>query len=206
LLDRKASLVDQEGDSYVLQALEDEVNDTSAICKLLIVAGADCLKSGEYDTPLHLTSERGYLEVVRMIIETGADVNALDDGDRTPLMKASSSGHADVFMLLIEAGANAFHKSCFGNTAFIVSCSLDISIFLFDAGADVCSVDDFGKSAMHNARNVDLCYFLVSLGLDINKGDEDGNTPLHFKSFDCMKVLLALGADILIRNNVNHFS
>nr|WP_297278145.1 ankyrin repeat domain-containing protein [uncultured Brachyspira sp.] len=41
-------------------------------------------------------SRNGHLEVVKLLIDKGADVNAKDDYNRTALMLASSNGHLEV--------------------------------------------------------------------------------------------------------------
>ncbi len=46
----------------------------------------------------------GQMEVVRLLIEKGADLNAQDDKGETPLMRASQ-GQAELARLLIEDGA-----------------------------------------------------------------------------------------------------
>ncbi len=62
-------------------------------------------------TPLHVAADwPGYFpngpQVVRMLIEAGADPNARSPGDETPLHWAASSDDRDVADALIEAGAD----------------------------------------------------------------------------------------------------
>lgn len=46
------------------------------------------------------------LEVARLLIEAGADVNATAAGGYTPLHLAASNGKREIVLLLIESGAN----------------------------------------------------------------------------------------------------
>ncbi len=47
---------------------------------------ADPNIAGEHGTtPLHCASRLGYIEVVRLLLNAGADVSARDDEDRSPL-------------------------------------------------------------------------------------------------------------------------
>ena len=56
-------------------------------------------------TPLHFAAEKNSLEVARLLIEHGADVNA-KDSVFTPLDMAAEFNSIDVARLLIEQGAN----------------------------------------------------------------------------------------------------
>ncbi len=59
---------------------------------------------GPWDiTPLHVAARGGYLDVVKVLVEKGADANARDAIHGTPLDLAS--GHAEVLALLREHGA-----------------------------------------------------------------------------------------------------
>ncbi|XP_071937241.1 serine/threonine-protein kinase 12 isoform X1 [Coffea arabica] len=60
----------------------------------------------DYDkrTALHLASCEGYIEVVVLLLERGADVNSTDRWGRTPLSDARSFGHADICKILEKHG------------------------------------------------------------------------------------------------------
>ena len=49
----------------------------------------------------------GHLEVVRLLIEKGADATAEDKDKLTPMQWAAFNGHLEVVRLLIEKGADA---------------------------------------------------------------------------------------------------
>lgn len=75
------------------------------IAKLLIEQDADLEYSSYWDgTPLMLASARGYMDIVKLLIEKGANVNAKKYED-TPLVMASAKGHMDIAKFLIEKGA-----------------------------------------------------------------------------------------------------
>ena len=57
------------------------------------------------ETPLHLTSREGHIDVARLLIDHGANAAAQSVNGTTPLHLASKGGHVAVAQLLIEQGA-----------------------------------------------------------------------------------------------------
>ena len=55
--------------------------------------------------PLWKASHDGHVEVVRVLIDTGALINQARYDGATPLFMASQNGHLDVVRLLIDVGA-----------------------------------------------------------------------------------------------------
>ena len=73
-------------------------------------------------TALMCASSQGHTEIVRMLLEKGAEVNApnVHDGE-TALMAASESGRAEVVSLLLENGANLNATNDDGETALMIA-------------------------------------------------------------------------------------
>ena len=57
-------------------------------------------------TVLHAAAARGFLDVVRYLVEVGVPVDVLDAGGRTPLGMAADEGAKEAVALLIELGAD----------------------------------------------------------------------------------------------------
>lgn len=55
---------------------------------------------------LHQAANNNQLEVVKFLLEAGAEVDPPDDFDKTPLFLASQKGHFEIVKILLDAGAN----------------------------------------------------------------------------------------------------
>uniref|UniRef100_A0A915Q6N0 Poly [ADP-ribose] polymerase n=1 Tax=Setaria digitata TaxID=48799 RepID=A0A915Q6N0_9BILA len=63
--------------------------------------------TGRKSTPLHLACGYNRIRAVKILLEKGADVQAVDIGGLVPLHNACSFGHLEVVNLLLEAGADS---------------------------------------------------------------------------------------------------
>merc|ERR1711959_131805 len=58
------------------------------------------------DTPLIRAAHNGHYQMVKFLIEQGADVNALDMGESTALHWSAMRGHVEIVKYLLEAGSD----------------------------------------------------------------------------------------------------
>src|SRR5262249_49250030 len=71
-----------------------------AAAKTLIDAGIDVNKAGDLGyTPLHVACMKGNAEIVKLLIDRGADPFAISEGD-TPFATARLSGHDHICDML----------------------------------------------------------------------------------------------------------
>lgn len=105
----------------------------------------------------------GHVDVVRCLVQNGADVNTRTNDDCTPLMIACKYGQLSVVTFLVEHGA-----------------IMDLQ-------------DKDGKTALHYAvhfehvsRNVvmNIVTFLVEQGADMDLQDKEGATALHYAFYE----------------------
>ncbi|TVQ84582.1 MAG: ankyrin repeat domain-containing protein [Micavibrio sp.] len=68
------------------------------------------------DTLLHSAAFTGNFEAVKLLVELGADINALGDMHYTPLHYAALQGHNDIYDYLLSHGASTELVSQFGTT------------------------------------------------------------------------------------------
>ena len=118
LLDQKKLKVEvrnQRDESALMMAA---LKGHLAIAKRLIAREAEVNKPGW--TPLHYASsnpEPVSVEMVRLLLEHHAYIDAESPNRTTPLMMAARYGHSDVVNLLLEEGADASVKNEKGLTA-----------------------------------------------------------------------------------------
>jgi ankyrin repeat protein len=74
------------------------------VTQLLLDRGADInARTNDSWTPLHTAVHYGYIEVVRVLLEHGADVGSEDKQGKTPFTLAKE-GHYEIMKLLLEHG------------------------------------------------------------------------------------------------------
>ena len=151
----------------------------------LLAAGAS-VNQGDKNyggvTPLFLAVERGSIEMVKLLLSYGADVNAADESKRTPLMSLDSDATPELLELLIEAGADVNARDNSGMTVLLNTVeSIDASVLdtLIKAGVDLNGIDEEGETALMKAaeaNDLDLVKTLVLAGAKIDEKDNAGES------------------------------
>jgi ankyrin repeat protein len=85
------------------------------LAKELIDRGADVNKTGW--TPLHYAATNGHLDVMNLLLDNYAYIDAESPNGTTPLMMAALYGTPAAVKLLLEAGADSTLKNQLGMTA-----------------------------------------------------------------------------------------
>lgn len=119
-------------------------------------------------------------EIVKMLIKNGADVNAKNDVGETPVKYTSDT---EIIKLLKDAGAKLDIKSSL--YPLVVSNNYILLKEMLDAGADINAKDENGQAPLFwtiHPKNLDMAKFLLENGADVNIKDDYGATPLMFAS------------------------
>jgi len=193
------------------------------IALFLLGRGADGQNRGPMDqTGLYIASSRGYADVVRSLIDRGADLNAIcQDYDEhgevkwTPLQVAISQERRDIVVLLLERGADMeILPSSLNQTALYMASSrgcADVVRLLIDRGADLNAIcEDYHEDAcdvkwspLHVAiytERRDIAVLLLESGADTETRSCWDETALYMASSRrcayIVRQLISYGADL----------
>ena len=170
-------------------------------------------------TALLLACDNCKSDIIKLLLERGADVTSKDLDGNTPLNKIckrysyfeNTSYLFEIIQLLLEHGADVNYKNYDGITPFMTACSNRIETRTFDLlikySAEINATDKYGWTPLMyacDACSYDEAKFLLENGADVNSRKTDGNTALIIacgENFtEIAKLLLENGADVNSRN------
>lgn len=104
------------------------------VAKDMIKSGVDVnIKSDMDFTALHLACYFGYVELVTLLIDSGADINAIDSTGSTPILRAVYNNHVsnrfEVIKILIDARANLDVQNRYGQNVLTWTKCRDIELY-----------------------------------------------------------------------------
>lgn len=183
--------------SLYLAALRNNVVETW----LLIQFGEDVNEEFEHnaETALMEAAHNNAAAVARLLIKSGADVNAKGFLYDTALMITVTAESPDVAKLLIEAGADVNAKNHFGSTALwkaIGKSAVDMVQLLIEAGADVNATDNVEVSHLMFAteRAAVLSGLLVKSSADANASNSHSKTAYISEKYDNALAIVRLSS------------
>ena len=161
------------------------------------------------DTWLLQASAKGQAEVVRCLLEQGAEVNSKNDYEETSLLLSAMNGHKDVMMELLACdNVNMNLKdNVQGCTALMVAVinkhEATVELLLRSKRADVNIQDFLGATALHYAAEAisdSIITMLLDNGADINAKDYRAGTPftwaLEYETVSMIKLLFKKNVEI----------
>jgi ankyrin repeat protein len=175
-----------------------------SVVKLLIERGAELNQESDYgESALRIASRLGWFEVVRVLLEAGADASLLQ---WTDLMHAIALGSLQDVEWLLAQGADLIARDSWERTPWLLSLKkgdLAKAQLLLSAGADRKDCGRCGKTPMMHAienGHAHILEWLIQEGFDIEARNEFGETALivavESGDADCVKLLLDSGANV----------
>jgi ankyrin repeat protein len=148
-------------------------------------------RDGSGMTPLFIASAFGHSEVVRLLLDKGADMHATNRVGAMPFHQAAYGGHGKVVELLLERGEKVDVRDWDNRTALHLTAwknQRDIARLLIEEGARVNAEDgtDGGATPLHYAAALgswDVASVLLEHCADIDAKASEGATPLHLAVF-----------------------
>lgn len=172
------------------------------------------------DDSLVLASELRYgdtpraLEIAKILINYGADINAIDTKGNTPFY-ISISSNPGLARLLLQHGADVHKKSNNGQTTLMAAArnhDAELVNFLLEKGIDVNAQDNEGMTALMaglgtgQLNDVKITSQLLKAGADVNlKINDLGVTALHRAASggipENIQLLIGAGAEVEAKTN-----
>jgi len=165
-----------------------------------------------------LAAGRGRWDIMRDLIDHGADVNKGDGHAVTALHHAASGGKTEMMDFLLGRGANINQRDAYGETPLYKAAKAhhrDAFRFLMYRGADVTVASGSrhtfdSETVLHQlawSGQTDLAEQVLVRGAKVDVRDNHGWTPLWCAvaagNLDMVKVLVKAGADVNTRYKGN---
>ena len=155
----------KKAEMIIGEIYKDEPNLNLVRDLIALGANIDWQNEDNYNyTPLHLAVREESVEIARMLIDAGADLDIQDTwGSDTPLHDAAFFGRVEIARMLIDAKAD-----------------LDVQ-------------DNDGRTPLHRAAGngrVEIARMLIDAGSRKDIRDEDGRIPYDFAQTRELKKLL----------------
>uniref|UniRef100_A0A914DN02 Major sperm protein n=1 Tax=Acrobeloides nanus TaxID=290746 RepID=A0A914DN02_9BILA len=147
------------------------------------------------------------IEIVRYLLEKGADLNRKDMNGSIALHYAAQNKNDNklIVELLLKHGADIEHQNTEGETCLMTASSrnnIEVVCYLLEKGADSNIKDKYGRTALFYVVNENklIVKLLLEHGADIEHQNTKGVTCLMYASYnnriEIVRYLLKKGADV----------
>jgi ankyrin repeat protein len=171
-------------DGKLYRAIE---KDKEGFVRFLLLARPDLERHTYDDNSVVVAARNGNANIVRMLLDAGADVHAQND---KALRMSAKEGHIDVVRFLLQAGADVHANNDKALMHAVQFQYKEIVQMLLSAGADVHNnSDQVLNSALRGHK--DIVLLLLNAGADVSKIDFDST----FASPQAFSALLRHGID-----------
>ncbi len=195
-----------------------KLGDTVKILQLLSLGYSPKQKftEAENGTPLHVAASEGHVLTSHVLVQAGAELDAIDDEQNTPLMKACVEGKSNVVKYLLAAGADLTLRGDDGMTCLHLAAQsghLDcVQVIMSQNNLPrkfINLQDEGGWTPLVWAcenKHEEVISYLLECGADPLITDAEGNIALHWAALSgshrtCEK-LLNHGCDVNATNSI----
>lgn len=166
-------------------------------------------------TVLLRAATNGHETIVRLVLDSGAEIEAKTASNLTPLMCAAEGKHDAIVDILLNRNADVNAEDEFGwrplHRAIVKRGSEPVARRLLEHNADVNAKCVYRKTPLHYAiekNDENMARFLLGSGADIEARDIAERTPLH-TAIECrlemmVRLLLDSGADAAAMDRGGH--
>jgi ankyrin repeat protein len=212
-------LSDMEEDDYYEQTLFRSAADIDHIAMLVPLlnkgANIETRSSLNYSrTALHIAARAKNHPAVQLLLERGADVNAIDDLGWTSLMSAAQTGCEKSVNLMLQYKALTEVKAVSsGRTALCIAATYGYDVIvrlLLEHGAEVEAVNKAGGAVLHcvtfRGHLTVMEVLLVQGHANVDAQDSSGQTPLMLAAvggeYQAVRMLVQKGADVKLKDEL----
>ena len=199
----------KEGDLERIEFLIDNGENPNSVSQSVNAFSDQPGKLG--DSALRFAVAERHADIVRALLDGGADVNKANKNGATPLSASTSHSSTEIAMILLDAGANLDATNKEGFTALMYAAgkgNFEITKALLNAGANPNAKDNEGWTALifvAEQGNPEIAKALLNAGANPNVKEQDGwtavNAAASMGNAEVAKILLECGANPDIRNN-----
>jgi ankyrin repeat protein len=183
---KRAKLIQaaKDGDLQNVQILLADATDAiNSDCPELALVNA---RDNDGKTAIGWAAYKGHTEIVKLLLEKGADVNAKNNKGVTALMLAAEQNHMEITKLLLAKDADINAKTTDnGQTALMTAATKSgrtaIVRLLLENGADINAKANKGATALLTAvctGDTEAVNILLEKGADVDASTDNGITAL----------------------------
>ena len=161
----------------------------------------------EGKTPLIIAVGNSYIDTAKILIENGANINAVDIEGWSALSYAVNNGDIEIAKLLLENKAKIKDELLIAIKSPIVESSINMMKLLIDNKVNINYTDEDGFNPLNIAiesRDMELTKFLITNGANVNSLMQDGVSLIGYaiaqNNMDLLQMLIENGANVNYTN------
>ena len=192
-----------------LTLLEKSAENSAKITEMLIgKADKNIINDSlEGKTPLIIAVGNSYIDTAKILIENGANINAVDIEGWSALSYAVNNGDIEIAKLLLENKSKIKDELLIAIKSPIVESSINIMKLLIDNKANINYTDENGFNPLNIAiesGDMELTKFLITNGANVNSLMQDGVSLIGYaiaqNNMDLLQILIENGANVNYTN------